>query len=84
MDVDRANKKTSAFVRVGSLAIQFAKLRGACVFATASGDDGLEFFRWLGADAPSTDDAKTWPLPHIRWRRRVSMRFSRWPARRVS
>jgi NADPH:quinone reductase len=36
---------------VGSLAIQFAKLRKARVFATATGDDGVEFVRFLGADA---------------------------------
>lgn len=35
---------------VGSLAIQFAKLRGARVLATAHGDDGLAFVRRLGAD----------------------------------
>jgi NADPH2:quinone reductase len=35
---------------VGSLAIQFAKLHGAQVLATASGDDGLAFVRDLGAD----------------------------------
>lgn len=36
---------------VGMLAVQFAKLRGARVLATASGDDGLAFARSLGADA---------------------------------
>ncbi len=36
---------------VGLLALQFAKLRGARVLATASGDDGLSFVRSLGADA---------------------------------
>jgi NADPH2:quinone reductase len=36
---------------VGSLAIQFAKLRAARVLATASGEDGLEFVRGLGADS---------------------------------
>jgi NADPH:quinone reductase len=36
---------------VGSLALQFAKLRGARVLATASGDDGLAFVKRLGADA---------------------------------
>jgi NADPH2:quinone reductase len=35
---------------VGSLAIQFAKRRGARVFATARGEDGLAFVRHLGAD----------------------------------
>lgn len=35
---------------VGSLAVQFAKLRGARVFATASGEDGIAFARDLGAD----------------------------------
>src|SRR5262245_6935139 len=36
---------------VGSLAVQFAKFRGARVFATASGEDGVAFVRRLGADA---------------------------------
>src|SRR5580704_1802750 len=36
---------------VGSLALQFARLRGARVLATASGEDGLSFVRGLGADA---------------------------------
>ncbi|MGH8131659.1 MAG: quinone oxidoreductase family protein [Steroidobacteraceae bacterium] len=36
---------------VGSLALQFARLRGAKVLATASGDDGLGFVKALGADA---------------------------------
>ena len=36
---------------VGSLALQFAKLRGARVLATASGEDGASFVRRLGADA---------------------------------
>jgi NADPH:quinone reductase len=36
---------------VGSLALQFAKLRGVHVLATASGEDGLAFVRRLGADA---------------------------------
>jgi NADPH:quinone reductase-like Zn-dependent oxidoreductase len=35
---------------VGSLAIQFAKLRGAQVLATALGDDGLAFVLRLSAD----------------------------------
>lgn len=35
---------------VGTLAIQFAKLRGARVLATASGIDGLELVREMGAD----------------------------------
>jgi len=35
---------------VGSLAVQFAKLRGARVLATATGDDGLALARRLGAD----------------------------------
>ena len=35
---------------VGSLAIQFAKMREARVLATALGDDGLAFMRRLGAD----------------------------------
>lgn len=35
---------------VGTLAIQFAKLRGARVFATASGQDGVMLVRALGAD----------------------------------
>jgi NADPH2:quinone reductase len=36
---------------VGTLAVQFAKLRGARVFATTSGDDGVALARRLGADA---------------------------------
>jgi NADPH:quinone reductase-like Zn-dependent oxidoreductase len=36
---------------VGSLAVQFAKLRGARVLATASVKDGVELVRKLGADA---------------------------------
>jgi len=35
---------------VGTLAIQFAKLRGATVIATATGRDGLALVRRLGAD----------------------------------
>jgi NADPH:quinone reductase-like Zn-dependent oxidoreductase len=35
---------------VGSLALQFAKLRGARVLATATGRDGVAFVRRLGAD----------------------------------
>lgn len=36
---------------VGTLAIQFAKLRGARVLATVSGEDGAALARQLGADA---------------------------------
>jgi NADPH:quinone reductase len=36
---------------VGTLAVQFAKLRGARVLAIASGDDGVALVRRLGADA---------------------------------
>ena len=36
---------------VGNLALQFAKLRGVKVLATASGEDGLAFVKRLGADA---------------------------------
>jgi NADPH2:quinone reductase len=36
---------------VGSLALQFAKLRGVKVLATATGEDGLAFVKELGADA---------------------------------
>jgi len=36
---------------VGTLAVQFAKLRGVRVLATASGEDGLNLVRQLGADA---------------------------------
>jgi NADPH:quinone reductase-like Zn-dependent oxidoreductase len=35
---------------VGTLAVQFAKLRGARVLATASGTDGVSLVRRLGAD----------------------------------
>jgi NADPH:quinone reductase len=34
---------------VGTLAVQFARLRGARVFATASGKDGIELVREMGA-----------------------------------
>jgi NADPH2:quinone reductase len=36
---------------VGGLAIEFAKMRGARVLATASGEDGATFVKRLGADA---------------------------------
>jgi NADPH:quinone reductase len=36
---------------VGTLAVQFAKLRGGRVLATASGDDGVALVRSLGADS---------------------------------
>ena len=36
---------------VGNLALQFAKLRGVKVLATASGEDGLALVKRLGADA---------------------------------
>src|SRR5580704_8792351 len=36
---------------VGSLALQFAKLRGVRVLATATGEDGLAFAKQLGAEA---------------------------------
>lgn len=36
---------------VGSLALQFARLRGAKVLATASGEDGASFVKRLGASA---------------------------------
>jgi NADPH:quinone reductase-like Zn-dependent oxidoreductase len=36
---------------VGCLALQFAKMRGARVLATASGKDGMSLVRRLGADA---------------------------------
>jgi NADPH2:quinone reductase len=35
---------------VGTMAVQFARLRGAKVFATAAGDDGMALVRRLGAD----------------------------------
>ena len=34
---------------VGTLAVQFARLRGAKVFATASGKEGIELVREMGA-----------------------------------
>jgi NADPH:quinone reductase-like Zn-dependent oxidoreductase len=46
---------------VGSLALQFAKMRGARVLATATGRDGVAFVRRLGADAAADgtrDDLK--------------------------
>ena len=36
---------------VGSVALQFARLRGARILATASGDEGLAFVKRLGAQA---------------------------------
>ena len=36
---------------VGSLALQFARLRGAKVLATASGEEGVDFVKRLGASA---------------------------------
>jgi NADPH:quinone reductase-like Zn-dependent oxidoreductase len=36
---------------VGTLAVQFAKLRGARILATASGEEGVALVRQLGADA---------------------------------
>jgi NADPH2:quinone reductase len=36
---------------VGTLAVQFARLRGARVFATASGKEGVELVREMGARA---------------------------------
>ncbi len=36
---------------VGTMAVQFAKLRGARVLASASGDDGVALAKRLGADA---------------------------------
>jgi NADPH2:quinone reductase len=47
---------------VGTLAVQFARLRGARVFATASGKEGVELVREMGAHAavdgkrPDVDD----------------------------
>ncbi len=41
---------TGASGGVGTLAVQFAKLRGARVFAVASGEDGVVLVRRLGAD----------------------------------
>jgi len=42
---------------VGSLALQFARLRGARILATASGEDGASLVKRLGADA--VVDART-------------------------
>jgi NADPH:quinone reductase-like Zn-dependent oxidoreductase len=55
-DALRVKKRESVIVHgasggVGSLALQFAKLRGARVLATASGRDGRALVRRLGADA---------------------------------
>jgi NADPH:quinone reductase-like Zn-dependent oxidoreductase len=36
---------------VGTLAVQFARIRGARVFATASGKEGVELVREMGAHA---------------------------------
>jgi len=44
---------------VGTLAVQFAKLRGAQVFATAHGRGGLRLLKKLGADWPIEGDPQT-------------------------
>jgi NADPH:quinone reductase-like Zn-dependent oxidoreductase len=47
---------------VGTMAVQFAKLRGAKVFATASGKDGAALVRRLGVDVAI--DGRSDDLPH--------------------
>lgn len=54
-DALRVSKRESLVIHgasggVGTLAVQFAKLRGVRVLATASGDDGVALVRRLGAD----------------------------------
>ena len=62
---------------VGTLAIQFAKLRGALVLATASGDDGVALVRHLGADAAVDGRRVTSRLPRMLSRLKVRMPCSR-------
>jgi NADPH:quinone reductase len=55
IDALRIKRKENVIIHgasggVGTLAIQFAKLRGARVLATASGQDGIELVRDMGAD----------------------------------
>src|SRR5262249_52653650 len=52
LDVQRGEAVLShgASGGVGTLAVQVARLRGARVFATASGEDGVALVRRLGAD----------------------------------
>lgn len=69
-DALRLKKRESVIVHgasggVGSLALQFAKLRGARVLATASGRDGLALVRRLGADA-AIDGKREDPLEAAR------------------
>jgi NADPH:quinone reductase len=52
---------------VGSLAIQFAKLRKARVLATASSDGGLAFVRRLGADEAIDGSSKNLTTDILRW-----------------
>jgi NADPH:quinone reductase-like Zn-dependent oxidoreductase len=48
---------------VGTLALQFAKLRGARILATATGRDGVALVKRLGADAAA--DGKKENLAHV-------------------
>lgn len=55
-DVLKVNRGESMIIHgasggVGTIAVQFAKLRGARVLASASGKDGVSLVRRLGADA---------------------------------
>ena len=66
---------------VGTLAVQLAKLRGARVLATASGEEGVALVRRLGADVVSTAE-RAISLPR-RARSRPKVRMRCWPSRAV-
>lgn len=66
---------------VGTLAVQFAKLRGARVFATASGQEGVELVREMGAHVRNRPHRRlSAAAPAIRRRRRFRNSHSRAPA----
>jgi osmotically-inducible protein OsmY len=65
---------------VGTLVIQFAKLRGARVLATASGVDGLELVREMVADLAVDSRHEDVAEAARRFRTTESMQFSHWRA----
>ncbi len=62
---------------VGTLAIQFAKLRGARVIATGSGLEGVELVREMGADLP-VDGTRAEQRGPARSRPTASTQYSLW------
>jgi NADPH2:quinone reductase len=58
---------------VGTLAVQFAKLRAARVLGTAHGDAGLALLQRLGVDAPILSVPRSSRRNYIVWRRMASM-----------